>query len=258
MEREVQNPSITSRKKAWEWEGVERQTRSQYFDGDHGVMPWAPESKYCDRLSMPFRVPSHAFFLDAIEGIYNRNTFLSIYLKNILLPLCAIPSWMNTVGIIETGGPKLNGVVCQNCRSRSRCLPDDITTMAANLLTLLRSFVPLWWHLKLVLRLTFLVRSSSCMRSLFPQWSEDTVNILFLKVTQAVQRAKYPAGSCFIATPPLPWPPDSGITIIDDWCRRYHSRENPVVVCHGRWGSEGGRAAKEVWFMCNDQSIIEL
>jgi hypothetical protein len=33
------------------------------------------------------------------------------------------------------------------------------------------------------------------------------------------------------------------ITIIDDWCRRYRSRENPVV-CHGRWGSEGGRAAK--------------
>ena len=148
---------------------------------------------------------------------------------------------MSTVGIVETGGPKLNGVVCHNCRFHSRCLPDDITiahgSQFADVVKVLRPFM-------VTPGLTFLVRSSSCMRSLFP---------IMTCSSNRPQRGhrKYPLfegdSSCstckisrwilfysnhvhFIATTPLPWPPDSGITIIDDWCRRYHSRENPVVV----------------------------
>ena len=37
---------------------------------------------------MPFHLPSYAFFLEAIEGIYNKNTFLSIYLKKKSFYLC--------------------------------------------------------------------------------------------------------------------------------------------------------------------------
>ena len=49
---------------------------------------------------------------------------------------------MNTVGIVETGGPKLNGVVCHNS---SRCLPDDITiahgSQFADVVKVLRPFM---------------------------------------------------------------------------------------------------------------------
>ena len=108
-----------------------------------------------------------------------------------------------------------------------------------------------WWEALLV-----------CVHS-FPQWpavatgrSEGTVNILFLKVTPAVQRAKYPAGSCFIATPPLPWPPDSALPSLMIGAGAIAAekiRLLSVTVAGDPKEEELLKYDPEVWFMCNDQ-----
>ena len=105
----------------------------------------------------------------------------------------------------------------------------------------------------LVLRLTFLVRSSSCMRSLFPIMTCSSnrpqrrhCQYPLFEGDSSCSTCKISCWILFYSNPASSLTSRLRITIIDDWCRRYRSRENPVVVCHSRWGSEGGRAAK-VW-----------
>ena len=56
--------------------------------------PWKaepPSKYYCNCGRLPFHAPSHAFFLDMIGEIYDRNASLSIYQKKkIYLPLCVV------------------------------------------------------------------------------------------------------------------------------------------------------------------------
>ena len=47
---------------------------------------------------MPFNLPSHAFFLDAIKEIYDKNTSLSIYPKKVFMHLYAWPVMPYVVG----------------------------------------------------------------------------------------------------------------------------------------------------------------
>ena len=65
-----------------------------------------PPSKYYDCnaicLSMPSNIPSHAFFLDVIEEIYDKNTPLSIYPKEIFMHLNAWPVMPYIVGEFGT------------------------------------------------------------------------------------------------------------------------------------------------------------
>ena len=61
---------------------------------------------------MPFHLPSYAFFLEAIEGIYNKNTFLSIYLKKksfYLYVWPVMPPWMNWRELRPSLGMTIDG-----------------------------------------------------------------------------------------------------------------------------------------------------
>ena len=71
----------------------------------HSFPPSTPSKYYdCDAicLSMPSNLPSHAFFLDVIEEIYDQNTPLSIYPKKIFMHLNAWPVMPYIVGGLGT------------------------------------------------------------------------------------------------------------------------------------------------------------
>jgi hypothetical protein len=104
------------------------------FDSGHAFFPAVYPIKillyHCDVvcLSMPSNLPSHAFFLDAIEEIYDKNTSLSIYPKKIFMHLYAWPVMPYIVGGFGTR----HSTVSRDATGQSpgyglvvRCFPPD-------------------------------------------------------------------------------------------------------------------------------------